>query len=89
MSNAINSLYNAYATSTTESQPSAPPRPQAAPLSQEKLDTISLTLGAPLDEEAQELMDNVQQDLAHNREEALSAHQGLDYSRVMALLDGL
>ena len=50
---------------------------------------IADTSDITLDAEAQELMSTVGQDLHDNQQEAVSVHEGLNYSRVMQLVEGL
>lgn len=50
---------------------------------------ISDSLSISLDPEAQKLLAAVGNDIQENSESMASMHQGLDYSRVMQLLEGL
>ena len=53
------------------------------------VNTIEDSSNISLDSEAQELMSAIGNDLQGNESEAISVHQGLNYSRVMQLLEGL
>ena len=53
-------------------------------------DSVTLSTNKALtDEEAIQTMEEVEQSLSTQKEEALAVHSGLSYDRVMSLLEGL
>lgn len=63
------------------------PMGQAVHTPAETKDTVNINSAVNMtDEEAQQILQEVSQDIGAHQADALSAHQGLDYARVMALL---
>lgn len=66
------------------------PAGQAAQAPAAARDTVSINPAVNMsDEEAEQLLQEVSGDISAHQGEALAAHQGLDYDRVMALLGDL
>ena len=67
-----------------------PSQNSSARLSQSQGDVVNVSRPDLMtDEEAQEVMSEVQDTIGGNPLEAVTVHQGLDYSRVMALLEDI